>query len=537
MPPLNGNDVQKRVQDAQKKIVEFWKKYDKKQKALIIGISLAVVVALIVLAVIISKPNYKELITCDDSLAAAEVKAALDEGGFDYDISNNGLTFSVKEEDFNNATYLIAQGGYTASGYDSTSIDDALGGGFSSTSEDKKKLYQKYLEDKMKAVLEGLDFISEAKVTFSMPDSKLSILDDEEETSVAVTLKLKSAVPEGSAASMANYIKVAVGNETTDNIIIIDSMGNSIFHGGDDTYKGTNITQVMIMEAAYTQKFIDNITKLVARIPFYQAVAVSPNVKVENTNFEETKTVYENDDEIKFSDYIYELTSNGDVGGIPGTDSNDDETSYYIPDSNGGTTELVINENEYAVSSTITHTKGDVGELLEDESSIAITLSQYVVYNEEEVEKSGLLGDMTWEQFKEANKTPVALEVDESIVQLFRDATLEKCTVLAFREPVFYDKTEGGRTFTDWLPIILAVVILGMLGFVVWRSLRPVEVTEVDTGISVDELLTATQEAQSVAEIDVNEKSEVRKAIEKFIDDNPESAALLLRNWLNEEWK
>lgn len=26
------------------------------------------------------------------------------------------------------------------------------------------------------------------------------------------------------------------------------------------------------------------------------------------------------------------------------------------------------------------------------------------------------------------------------------------------------------------------------------------------------------------------------KAIEKFVDENPEAVALLLRNWLNEDW-
>ena len=35
---------------------------------------------------------------------------------------------------------------------------------------------------------------------------------------------------------------------------------------------------------------------------------------------------------------------------------------------------------------------------------------------------------------------------------------------------------------------------------------------------------------------DVESKSETRKMIGKFVDENPESAAALLRNWLNEDW-
>ena len=37
--------------------------------------------------------------------------------------------------------------------------------------------------------------------------------------------------------------------------------------------------------------------------------------------------------------------------------------------------------------------------------------------------------------------------------------------------------------------------------------------------------------------IEVETKSETRKAIEKFVDENPEAAAALLRNWLNDDWR
>jgi len=38
-------------------------------------------------------------------------------------------------------------------------------------------------------------------------------------------------------------------------------------------------------------------------------------------------------------------------------------------------------------------------------------------------------------------------------------------------------------------------------------------------------------------DIDLNEKSETRRVIDKLVDEDPESVAKLLRNWLNEdEW-
>ena len=104
-------------------------------------------------------------------------------------------------------------------------------------------------------------------------------------------------------------------------------------------------------------------------------------------------------------------------------------------------------------------------------------------------------------------------------------------------DEVFEDTTDEGKFVEKILPIILAVIILALLGFMVWRSLRPVEITEVEPELSVEELLSSTREKQQTVEnIDLEEKSETGKAIEKFVEENPEAAALLLRNWLNDDW-
>ena len=51
----------------------------------------------------------------------------------------------------------------------------------------------------------------------------------------------------------------------------------------------------------------------------------------------------------------------------------------------------------------------------------------------------------------------------------------------------------------------------------------------------MDELLQSAPD-EVVEEFGVEPKSEERLILEKFIQENPEAAANLLRNWLNEEW-
>ena len=38
-------------------------------------------------------------------------------------------------------------------------------------------------------------------------------------------------------------------------------------------------------------------------------------------------------------------------------------------------------------------------------------------------------------------------------------------------------------------------------------------------------------------DIEAEQSSETKKLIEKFVDENPEAVANLLRNWLNEGWE
>jgi flagellar M-ring protein FliF len=80
----------------------------------------------------------------------------------------------------------------------------------------------------------------------------------------------------------------------------------------------------------------------------------------------------------------------------------------------------------------------------------------------------------------------------------------------------------------------LAVLIAGLLVFIIIRSTKPVAVEETEPELSVEDMLAATRD--QVDEIDLQEKSDTRKAIEKLVDENPETVALLLRNWLNEGW-
>jgi flagellar M-ring protein FliF len=50
-------------------------------------------------------------------------------------------------------------------------------------------------------------------------------------------------------------------------------------------------------------------------------------------------------------------------------------------------------------------------------------------------------------------------------------------------------------------------------------------------------MLASTRQVSDLDSIEFDGKSDARVQIENFVEDNPDAVALLLRNWLNEDWE
>ena len=134
------------------------------------------------------------------------------------------------------------------------------------------------------------------------------------------------------------------------------------------------------------------------------------------------------------------------------------------------------------------------------------------------------------------------VQVSQDDLNLISQATgisTDKISFVCYERPQFVESGKKGIGVTDILQILLAVLIFALLGYVVFRSTRKQKETEPEPELSVEALLESTADAaaENLEDIGYSEKSETRLLIEKFVDENPSAAALLLRNWLNEDWE
>ena len=232
------------VQNILNKITEWWKKFNTKQKALLISIVAVIIVALAILAAVVSKPNMVTLHECQTTAEAGTVKDLLDGESISYQMSQDGLIFYVDAKDEAAASILLGKNDIPSQG---ASIDNVFDGGFSSTEADKTKKYKVYLQKYFAEQLETLSNVESASVTLDIPNDDGTILAKDQDSYAAVILTLNGDMDEDQAAGLAKYIATQLGNKNTDNIQILDSNSNVLFSGdSSDTNVGTANSQLSV---------------------------------------------------------------------------------------------------------------------------------------------------------------------------------------------------------------------------------------------------------------------------------------------------
>ncbi|HOO26979.1 MAG TPA: flagellar M-ring protein FliF C-terminal domain-containing protein [Lachnospiraceae bacterium] len=533
-----------RLRKIPQQVLAWWNKFNAKQKTIIISVAAGVILTLAILVTILTRPQYEVLITCESTKEASEIIDLLDEDGIEYEVTDDGLIVSVKKEDISTATLLLGANNYPA---DSYSLDAALGGEFSTTESDKQKTYKLYQEGHLEEIMEAQSAVRAAYVTLSIPDDDGTLLATEEESYASVMLDLNEDLQVGVAENFAKNIATALGNKTTDNITIIDSNGNLLFSGADSSETESSIvnTSNQIALKSEAERIVkQEVTQVLLGSNLYEDVKVAPNLVMDFSAVNETEHTYtqadENGQNVLSHEETYESEGTNGSGGVPGTDTNTEEQTY-VTDTGSNTTSSVTQESrDYLPGEKITDKTVPPGAIQYDTSSIAITASHYVIYKESEVKAQGLLDGITFEEFMQQNSDMVKKDVDEEMITLVANATgipSTNISIIAYDVPIFQANDGSGLKLADIAQILLILLILGLLGFVVFSGLRKEKkATEPEAELSVESLLQSTQEHQEIEDIDLESKSEVRVMVEKFVDENPDAAAALLRNWLNEEW-
>ncbi len=529
-----------RLREIPNKILEWWNKFTPKQKTIIICSVAGVVVAIGILSYVLTKPQYSVVKICDSTAVAAEVTEILESNEIDHYTSDDALTIYVLEEQLSDARLVLGASDISTEGF---GMDDVTSGGFTTTESDKQKRYILYKEGKMEEDLEANDYVKDAHVTLTVPEDDGTLISQNLDSSASVVLGLSGEMPPEVASSLAHYIATALGNSNTDNVTIIDTVGNLLFSGETQASGVGNIGTQLSMKQEAEKLVKQEVKSVLLGTDLYDSIEVASNLSLDFSSYKETDHNYYVEEGLSqgylAQENLYSSENESGISGEPGTGSNDqDGTTYVIENGDGSTSTVTEEERKYLPSERVTEKLTPAGLIVYDESSISVTAKKLHMYNEEELEEQGLLNDITWEEFKLANSEQIKLEVDEDLYGIVQTATgiaAENISIVAYEVPVFMDKEGPGVEVTDIVQILLIIAILAVLAFVVIRSMRLQKEEEPEEELAVEKMLQSTPEPE-MEDIDLEGKSEARKLIERFVEENPEAVANLLRNWLTEDW-
>ena len=281
------------------RVVEWWKKFSNKQRMLLISLTAVVILALVILGVVVSRPSYTTLIDCQNAKEASQVKDLLDgEGDIDYKVTDT-IHFEVNKKDENKANWLLGSNNIDTTGFDLSdpNIKDYIDGSFSTTEADKQKLAKSYMEDKLENVLAANDLIDSAKVTLDIPDDDGTLISRMQESSASVSLALNGSMDSDQAYSVARLVATALGNDSTDKITILDQKTSKIlFSGADQDDDATVVSDSLDIKDRIKNSVVNGIKDVMVKSGMYSDVQVAPNLDIDMSKVEKAVHNYSHND-------------------------------------------------------------------------------------------------------------------------------------------------------------------------------------------------------------------------------------------------
>jgi flagellar M-ring protein FliF len=511
-------DALKRVKN---QLNEFYQGLTKSQKIKIAISGLLIIVSMAALFYVISKPEYITLYKNLEPKEAGEITAKLNELSIPWKNDETGTKILVPKEYKNKAQMELAVEGLPTERF---SYDDIFNSSsITTTNEERQKKYLIAQMNDLAKTIEEIDGIEKATVNLSVAeDSKFLLKDQESKASVFVELKPGKAI----SAEQVNGIVMLVANAVKDlkpeNVSVIDNKGLLLNKKSDDgTFHAS--TQLNLQQQVQ-EELKSSLTQFLSTVYGPNNIAVMANVKLdfdsEVTDVQEFSPPIEGEDNglVRSMTDLKEQVINQPQGNVPGSPENvgnvpeyqeaEGEVSRY--DKANQTINYELNE----IKKKIVKAQGQVKDI-----TVAVLINKKALVDQELTE-----------------------DHKEEIMDLVSACTgLDTKVVEVMATDFDTSKAEGFGTEKGkkgllgdtpmWLIGVLIALALGGAGYGMYRFRQ----RRRETQESLEGTMTIPDETIEEIELEVSDKSNHKRQIEKFIDNNPEAAAQLLRTWLDED--
>lgn len=513
----------------QQQLTDLWKKLDKSQKNRIYITSSILVVVFTVGIIMLTRTTYVPLMTIDDPKSAPEIEKVLQEKGIRYKPGEGGRIL-VDSKDKNKAEFALASSGLTTSGMTFEDAWSLLS--FTSTESDKKHLWQNFKKNSLIAKLKMFDNVKDADVDLTIPENSLFFEESKDEAKAYVRISPKGEISGEQVEGIVRVVASSIEGLNPKNVTVVDNNFNIL--SSDMSDDPINITGNQFkLKLRVKEELEKNIKRLYSgRSDNFDYISVVANpvlvfdkVKSKRNEIEKPTGL---DEAVVSSQITKETLENGPPNGAPGMDSNpgDGQVPSYPMDGEGNSSydkkSEIINR---IFTETLTEEEKAIGTVDVEKSSMTVALW----YGQRITDDSKITPEFI-EQFKQGVSNATGIPVSRISVDKYKLAPPEEII-----EPMA-DRIK--KIIDDYgFFALMLVLIIGLMVSVIPRK-KPGEQPALEPELAAAGgprfILPGAEE--DVPEIEFEERSEVKKQIEKFVKQKPEAVAQLLRNWLSDEW-
>jgi flagellar M-ring protein FliF len=510
----------------QRQLTEVWKNLEKSQKHRIYITSGILILVITIGIIMLTRTTYVPLMIIDDPKDAAEIEKVLQEKNISYKHGDIGRIL-VDSKDKNKAEFAVASAGLTSSGM---TFEDAWNlVNITSTESDKKHLWQNFKKNSLIAKLKMFDNVKDADVDLTVPKDTMFFSGNDSDVAKAyVRIKPKGEITSEQVQGIVSVVASSVEGLDPKNVTVVDSNFNIL------NSEMTGDIGITSNQYKLKQKIKDEIEKSVKRLyaarnGIFDDISVVANPvldldKVKSTKNEIVKPT-DLEEAIISSEDRKETLVNDAPNGAPGMDSNPGNVpTYPIQGGENSSYDNSVKIRNYDYTRILTEEEKAFGTVDPEKSSMTVAL----LYGQR-VKDDSLITQIFMEQVKQDVSNATGIPVANISVNKYPLAPIEDIA-----EPITDRIKELVDTYGFF--VLMLILIIGLM-FAVRPRKREDEESEL-----VPELATAVgpkfiiPDDENLPEIDIEERSEVKKQIERFVKQKPEAVANLLRNWISDDW-
>ncbi|MGE7997271.1 flagellar basal-body MS-ring/collar protein FliF [Lysinibacillus sp. NPDC093190] len=516
---------------------QFWTSRSKKQKFVMLGSVVGVIVLATVITLFATKityvPLYKDLSTRE----IGQVKETLDSQGVKYEIAPGGTSILVPEDQVDSLLVQLASQGYPQSG--SIDYSFANSSGFGMTDNEFNLLKKAATETEIAKLIKNLDGVKDAKVMINVPEEGVFLKDVKEEATASIVLNTDPGYKftEQQIATMYNLVAKSVPNLNTDNIVISNQFSEFFdLHAATTDGISTATAEGQLQAKKLVERDLQRQVQSMLGTLMGQdkvVVSVTTDIDFKKENREEklvTPVDEENMAGIEISaQRITEQYSGGAAAtGTPEAETTTDNFTTYNEGVNG-------NGESERTEETINNEVNRIRKEIQEAPYKIQDMGIQVIVEPPTATDAGTLPDGVREDIQKILSTIVRTTISKDVAaELTQDQIDEKVAVSVHPLNGKATETASEKSVIPWWVwviggILLAVILL--LAFFIIRSRKRAQ---------EEEELSILDEQEELMIEDINEEIETeatmrRKQLEKMAKDKPDDFAKLLRSWIAED--